>query len=64
MTVGKLIKELQKFPKNLNVAFRDHDNGHFEQSGSVNNVDLVDYNTATKEENWQNLKGKWVVLGD
>ena len=68
MTVHKLIKELQKLPKQLKVYQADHDHGKFETSGSINQVILINKEEMDEFENddcddaFKHTPQKYVVL--
>lgn len=49
MTNKQLIKALQKLPKNLKVAFKDHDQGNFEINNYIRAIEVVDF-TKNKSE--------------
>jgi len=57
MTVGELIKELRKWPKDMRVAFTSHDNSGDETQGYVR--------TLNELEDGEDLRayGPTVVLG-
>lgn len=59
MTVSELIKELKKYPKNAEIAWRDHDLSENEINGRVANVDS--FNPATSFDP-EFCKGIKVVL--
>ena len=66
MKVSKLIKELQKMPKNSEVYFRAHGNleYEYEYDGRCNNIRLVDFDNIPddKKETAMNLTGKVVMI--
>jgi hypothetical protein len=68
MTVKQLIKELEKMPKNAQVATTAHDNSELEYQGYINIVELRDYDEVRKNLGHfcrgtdMGIKGKVVVL--
>ena len=49
MTVRNLIKELRKLDPDLEVGFKDHDQGDFEINNYIRAIEVVDF-TKNKSE--------------
>lgn len=63
MTVGELIKELQKYPKKLTVYTSDFDHGEHEVHGIVNWTQLIDKDEIEEDgEDIDNAQGNWEEL--
>lgn len=60
LTVGELINELKKYPKDLRVGYQAHDNHNCELNDSFKAVKLIDFDKEKKDE--LNPGGKWVIL--
>ena len=67
MNVSKLIKELQKMPKNAEIAVVAHDNRPLEVQGFVHSIELRDFDKIRKSGvdcgDDFGITGKVVILG-